>query len=115
MVDQARENECSVTVAPAQSACSTPLAFQLADLPEVLLDQAHGHAALSHRGRDPLDRIGPNVADREHAGQAGLQQVRTSAQSLYRFRTRRRCCDLRFGRMSRLRQDRGLCLFACST
>ena len=24
-------------------------------------------------------------------------------------------CDLRFGRMSRLRQDRGLCLFACST
>ena len=35
--------------------------------------------------------------------------------ALYRFRTRRRCCDLRFGRMSRLRQDRGLCPFACST
>ena len=34
---------------------------------------------------------------------------------LYRFRTRRRYCDLRFGRMSWLRQDRGLCPFACST
>ena len=33
---------------------------------------------------------------------------------LYRFRTCRRSCDLRFGRMSRLRQDRGLCLSACS-
>ena len=35
--------------------------------------------------------------------------------ALYRFRTRRRCCDLRIGRMNRLRQDRGLCPFACST
>ena len=35
--------------------------------------------------------------------------------TLYRFRTRRRCCDLRFGRMSWLRQDRGLCPFDCST
>ena len=26
-----------------------------------------------------------------------------------------RYCDLRFGRMGRLRQDRGLCPFACST
>jgi hypothetical protein len=34
---------------------------------------------------------------------------------LYRFRTRRRCCDLRIGRMSWLRQDRGLCPFDCST
>ncbi len=34
---------------------------------------------------------------------------------LYRFRTHRRCCGLRFGRMNRLRQDRGLCPFACST
>lgn len=34
---------------------------------------------------------------------------------LYRFITRRRCCDLRIGQMSRLRQDRGLCPFACST
>jgi hypothetical protein len=29
--------------------------LQLADLSEVLLDQAHGHAALSYRGCDPLD------------------------------------------------------------
>jgi hypothetical protein len=35
--------------------------------------------------------------------------------SLYRFRTRRRCCELQFGRMSRMGQDRGWCLFACST
>ena len=32
--------------------------------------------------------------------------------AVYRFRTRRNCCDLRFGRMSKLGQDRGLCLFA---
>jgi hypothetical protein len=42
------------------------------------------------------------------------QQVAHPA-GVYRFRTRRRYCDLRFGRMNRLRQDRGLCLFACST
>ena len=29
---------------------------------------------------------------------------------VYRFKNRRRYCDLRFGRMSWLRQDRGLCL-----
>jgi len=33
---------------------------------------------------------------------------------LYRVRTRRRGCDLRFGQMSRLRQDRGLCLSGSS-
>jgi hypothetical protein len=31
---------------------------------------------------------------------------------LYRFRTRRSGCDLQFGRMTMLGQDRGLCLFA---
>jgi integrase/recombinase XerD len=35
--------------------------------------------------------------------------------AVYRVRTRHGCCDLRFGRMGWLRQDRGLCLFACST
>ena len=35
--------------------------------------------------------------------------------TVYRFRTHRRCCSLRFGRMNWLRQDRGLCPFACST
>jgi hypothetical protein len=34
---------------------------------------------------------------------------------VYRFRTSRRCCDLRFGRKGWLRQDRGSCPFACST
>ena len=33
--------------------------------------------------------------------------------ALYRFRTRLRGCDLRFGRMTVLGQDRGLCPFAC--
>jgi hypothetical protein len=33
---------------------------------------------------------------------------------LYRFRTRRRRCDLRFGRMAWLHQDRGSWLFVCS-
>ena len=43
----------------------------------------------------------------------GLARVDRSG--LYRSITRRWRCDLRIGRMSRLRQDRGLCPFACST
>ena len=35
--------------------------------------------------------------------------------TVYRFRTHRGCCDLLFAPMSWLRQDRGLCPFACST
>src|SRR5579872_6511255 len=91
MIVQAHENECSVTVAPARSAYSRSLAIpaiRLAGLPEVLLNQAHGHAALSHRGRDPLDRTGPNVADREHAWQAALQEVRVSARLVLKARDR---------------------------
>jgi hypothetical protein len=40
---------------------------------------------------------------------------RESVECVYRFRTRRWCRDLLFGPMSWLRQDRGLCPFACST
>jgi hypothetical protein len=47
-------------------------------LSEVLLGETNGHAALSHRGRDALDRVGPHVADREHTRQAGLEQIGTS-------------------------------------
>jgi hypothetical protein len=36
------------------------------------------------------------------------------AAGLYRFRTRSGYCDLRFGRMGWLRQDRDSYLFACS-
>ena len=36
------------------------------------------------------------------------------ADALYRFRTCRGFCELVFGPMSLLRQDRGLCPFACS-
>ena len=43
------------------------------------------------------------------------QDPRNRPGGLYRFRTRRKYCDLRFGRMSWLRQDRGLCPFDCST
>ncbi len=35
-----------------------------------------GHRALSHRRGDPLGRLGPHVADREHPGDAALQVVR---------------------------------------
>ena len=35
--------------------------------------------------------------------------------AVYRFRTRHWCCDLLFAPMSWLRQDRGMCPFACST
>src|SRR5260370_518402 len=89
MVDQARESECSVRAEwqlRGRAQDRWPFRrFKLAGLPEVLLDEAHGHAALSDRGGDPLDRMGPNVADREHAGQAALQEVRplpTAAQLL---------------------------------
>ena len=50
---------------------------------------------------------------RSERGQAAL--LLQSPLWVYRFRTRRRCCDLRFGWMSRMGQDRGSCLFACST
>jgi hypothetical protein len=39
----------------------------------------------------------------------------TRCAALYRSRTRRRYCDLRFGWMSWLHQDQGSWLFACST
>jgi hypothetical protein len=35
--------------------------------------------------------------------------------TVYRFNIRRRSCDLQLGRMPRLVQDHGLCLFASCT
>ncbi len=62
------------------------------------------------------------VSGEQHGGQvrSGLAAVnwcvtRSSCTSLYRFRTRRRGCDLWFGRIVMLGQDGGLCLFVCST
>jgi hypothetical protein len=40
---------------------------------------------------------------------------RPAPDAVYRFRTRRWCCDLLFAPVSWLRQDRGLCPSACST
>ena len=53
------------------------------------------------------------VRDRDSKFTAAFDEV--FAGTVYRFKNRRRYCDLRFGRMSWLRQDRGLCPFACST
>lgn len=47
------------------------------------------------------------------ASAAGVRARRSY--NLYCFITRRRCGGLRFGRMSWLRRDHGLCPFACST
>ena len=82
------------------------------------LGQASDHAAFT----DVLNRQGASVLigamTRQQLREAveGPAQARSVAlESVYRFRTRRRCCELRFGRMGSLRQDRGLCPFACST
>jgi hypothetical protein len=63
--------------------------------------------------------IGPRLA--WSSGPSGPCRQAPSALTLvlllrvYRFRTRCRCYDLQFGRMSWLRQDRGSWLFVCST
>ena len=62
--------------------------------------------------------VTPGTIMRWHRDIVRRRWARLSRQGqsgLYRFRTHRRCCGLRFGRMNRLRQDRGLCPFACST
>jgi hypothetical protein len=50
----ARTNVLSRSCASLECVLDTA-GLQLADLPEVLLDQAHGHAALPYRGCDPAD------------------------------------------------------------
>ena len=54
------------------------------------------------------------TADGAGASHTLIARLDTLA-ALYRFRTRRGCGELVFGPMSWLRQDRGLCPFACST
>jgi len=77
---------------------------------QVIVDLRAGHTDLADEIGPFIDRIIHRLGD-DATDPGGL--VRDAG--LYRFRTRRRCCDLLFGRMSGLRQDRGLCLFACST
>jgi Resolvase, N terminal domain len=61
------------------------------------------------------------TAQRDRLRELGVAEERIyldhglTGTNLYRSITRHRYGDLRFGRMSRLRQDRGLCPFACST
>ena len=70
----------------------------LSQVTKAVLERALAEEMTGHLGYDKHDPAG-----------------RGSGNSLYRFRTCRRCCDLQFGRMSRMGQDRGSCLFACST
>src|SRR5690242_19650537 len=44
----------------------------------VLVHEAHRHRALSHGGRDPLDRPAAYVTSGEHAREARLQKKRTA-------------------------------------
>jgi hypothetical protein len=48
-------------------------------------------------------------------GAHAMDHIPDEEMPVYRFRTRRRGCDLRFGRITMLGQDDGLCLFSCST
>ena len=61
---------------------------------------------------DEAFALGVGVGD---GAAQGLDVAGLLLPCVYRSIIRRRRCDLRFGWMSRLRQDRGLCLFACST
>ena len=90
------------------------------------LEAADGGVALAVRGAKKrallallaLHRGEPVSADRliDVLWGDGLAAKPANAlQALYRFRTRSRCCELRFGQMGRLRQDRGSCAFGCCT
>jgi DNA-binding transcriptional regulator LsrR (DeoR family) len=57
------------------------------------------------------------LAEQLGVSERSAKRMIAALRTLYRVRTRRRGCDLRFGQMSRLRQDRGLCLsgsYICS-
>ena len=81
-----------------------------------------GHDGGGARGRyavqvrDDLGRVvvrGPWLRERL-GGPHQLGGLRGPGTGLYRIRTRCRGCDLRFGQMNRVGQDRGLCLVASS-
>jgi hypothetical protein len=76
-------------------------------------EKAHQEFDVSMRGHADTQRIArgwTHLADR-----AGSFERMGAPAALYRFRTRCRGCDLLLGRVSRLRQGRGLCVLACST
>jgi hypothetical protein len=69
-------------------------------------------------GSPPTDTIVPRSSCSRSGWIAWLvpgYMVPWSAVLVYRSRTRRRYCDLRFGWMSWLRQDQGSWLFVCFT
>jgi len=74
-----------------------------------VLDGVVQHSPAEHVRRPAVPPEPPTL------GFTHLQFEGLLTAALYRFRTRRWCCDLLFAPMSWLRQDRGLCPFACST
>src|SRR5713226_1318522 len=55
-------------------------------LGEHLVDELDADRALAHRGGDALDAAGADVADREHAGPAGLEKQRQAREGPARGR-----------------------------
>ena len=47
---------------------------------QVAVDEVDRHRTLAHGGRDPLHRVEPHVAGREHAGHAGLERERRAGE-----------------------------------
>ena len=79
-----------------------------------LEDKLASYHAYHATRADLLRRLGHSHKSRAAHDKAIELAGNTAETALYRFRTRHGGCDLRFGRMSRLGQDRGLCLFASS-
>jgi len=69
----------------------------------------HKRAGIRH-----YQKVRP-AGQRRDRGRVAYPPGTATSDRLYRFRTYRRRCSLWFGRMNWLRQDRGLCPFACST
>ena len=53
---------------------------QLLLLRQVAMDQGDGECPFAHRGCDPLDGLGADIARHEDTRNAGLQQVRVTLQ-----------------------------------
>src|SRR6476469_7185177 len=63
---------------PVKSGRARTSSYTSSDRRQVAVDQVDGHAALADGGGDPLHRVEPDVAGREHAGGARLERERRS-------------------------------------